>query len=45
MNRWQNWVVGLLAILAIAGLVSLARGEPRHGEPTPPPAAAVARHA
>jgi hypothetical protein len=41
MERWRNWIVGLLAILAIVGLVSLARGEPRHGEPSPPPAAAM----
>jgi hypothetical protein len=34
-----RWVVAILIVAAIIGLVTFARGEPRHGEPTAPPAA------
>ena len=41
MDRWLRWVFAIVFTLALIGLVVLARGEPRHGEPTPAPAAAA----
>jgi hypothetical protein len=38
MDGPLRWIVAILVVAAIIGLVALARGEPRHGEPTPPPA-------
>ena len=34
-----RWVVAILIVAAIIALVTFARGEPDHGEPTAPPAA------
>jgi hypothetical protein len=39
MDGALRWVVAIVVVAAIIGLVGLARGEPRHGEPTAPPAA------
>jgi hypothetical protein len=41
MDGPLRWVVVILVLAAIIGLVALARGEPRHGEPGAP----VAIHA
>ena len=38
MDDSIRWVVGFLVAVLIASLIVFARGEPRHGEPTPPPA-------
>jgi hypothetical protein len=42
MDRWVRSVVAVFVVLAIIGLLAFARGDVRHGEPTPPPAAAAA---
>jgi hypothetical protein len=42
MDRGLRWVVAIVITAAIVALVAFARGEPRHAEPTAPPAAAVA---
>ena len=39
MDRPVRWVVAILVAAAIVAFVAFARGEPEHGEPTPPPAA------
>jgi hypothetical protein len=39
MDGPVRWVVAIVVVAAIIGLVTLARGEPRHGEPTAPPSA------
>jgi hypothetical protein len=39
MDGPLRWVVAIVVVAAIIGLVTLARGEPAHGEPTPPPTA------
>ncbi len=40
MDGPLRWVVAIVVVAAIVGLVTLARGEPKHGEPTAPPSAA-----
>jgi hypothetical protein len=39
MDGALRWVVAILVVAAIVSLVTLARGEPRHGEPTAPSSA------
>ena len=39
MDGPVRWVVAILVVAAIIALVAFARGEPEHGEPTPPPVA------
>ena len=34
MEESRRWIVAIVAALAIAALILLARGEPGHGEPT-----------
>jgi hypothetical protein len=41
MDSPIRWVIVILIVAAIIGLVVLARGEPRHGEPTAPPSTVV----
>ena len=41
MDGPLRWIVGILVVAAIIALVAFARGEPEHGDPTPPPAAFV----
>ena len=42
MDGPLRWVVAILVVAAIIALVAFARGEPQHGEPTAPHAAAPA---
>jgi hypothetical protein len=39
MDRPTNLVLAIVVVVLILGLIAFARGEPRHGEPTAPPAA------
>jgi hypothetical protein len=39
MDRPSNLVLAIVVAALILGLIAFARGEPRHGEPTAPPAA------
>jgi hypothetical protein len=41
MEQGVRWAVAFAVALFIVALIAFARGEPRHGEPTPPPAVIV----
>ncbi len=45
MDGPLRWVVAILVVAAIIGLIVFARGVPEHGDPTPPPLAAIHRTA
>jgi hypothetical protein len=36
VERWQSWIVAIIAALAIVALIAFARGTPNHGEENVP---------